>query len=188
MTILKISNSFLIVVETQNVRNIWTKGLNSGRKSKGIKGEIIRSVLQYTLFSKIYRDRTLTTTLKTDILHLIRKGQKDPDLGGNYMPISPLSIHYKLASCCITQCLWPLFSKVIGQQQKAWLPGNVISSCIIHILNSMEYTDRKKIETLTLFHAGGGECKQHPLTSCSFHLDPLDWGTYFCNQNSSFAM
>ena len=40
--------------------------------------------------------------------------------------------------------------KVIGQQQKAELPGNLIESCIINILNLMKHTNRKKIESLIL--------------------------------------
>ena len=53
-------------------------------------------------------------------------------------PISLPSIHYKLASCCMTQRLRPLVGKVIGQQQKVYVPGNVIGSCIINILNLLK--------------------------------------------------
>ena len=35
---------------------------------------------------------TLTSTLRLAIIKLLRKGQKDPTLPGNYMPISVLSI------------------------------------------------------------------------------------------------
>ena len=79
---------------------------------------------------------------------LLRKGQKDPTQTGNYRQISLLSIHYKLASCYITQRLRPV--KVVGQQQKACVPGNVIGSCIINILNLMKHGNRKKIESLIL--------------------------------------
>ena len=71
-------------------------------------------------------------------------------LTGNYRPISLLSIHYKLASCCITQRLRPLVGKVIGQQQKAYIEGNIIVSCIINILCLIEHTNRKKLESLIL--------------------------------------
>ena len=43
--------------------------------------------------------------IKKNFIRLLRKGQKDPTLNGNYRPISLLSIHYKLAQCCITQRL-----------------------------------------------------------------------------------
>ena len=92
----------------------------------------------------------LSPLLRTGIIRLLRKGQKDPTLTGNYRPISLLSIHYKLASCCITQRLRPMVGKVIGQQQKAYVPGNVIGSCIINILNLMKYANRRKLESLIL--------------------------------------
>ena len=38
----------------------------------------------------------LTSTLRLAIVKLLRKGQKDPTLPGNYRPISLLSIFYKL--------------------------------------------------------------------------------------------
>ena len=64
--------------------------------------------------NECYVDGSLTSNLRTDIIRQLRKGQKNPTLTGNYSPICLLSIHYKLASCCITQCLRPLVSKVIG--------------------------------------------------------------------------
>ena len=87
--------------------------------------------------NECYRDGPLTSPLKTGIIRLLRKRQKDPTLTGNYRPISLLSIHYKLTSCVITQRLRPMVGRVIGQQQKAYVPGNVIGSCIINILNLM---------------------------------------------------
>ena len=106
--------------------------------------------MTFNAINECYRDGILTSPLKTGIIRLLRKGQKDPTLTGNYRPISLLSIHYKLASCCITQRLRPLVGRVIGQQQKAYVPGNVIGSCIINILNLMKYANRKKIKSLIL--------------------------------------
>ena len=81
---------------------------------------------------------------------LLSKGQKDPTLTGNYRPISLLSIHYKLASCRITQRLRQLVSKVIGQQQKAYVEGNIIGCCIVNILNLIKHANIKKMESLIL--------------------------------------
>ena len=66
-------------------------------------------LVTFYAINECYRTGTLTSPLRTGIIHLLRKGQKDPTLTGNYRPISLLSIHYKLASCCITQRLRPLF-------------------------------------------------------------------------------
>ena len=100
--------------------------------------------------NECYRDGSLTSNLRTDIIHILRKGQKDLTLTGNCRPISLLSIHYKLASCCIMKRLRPLFSKVIEQQQKAYIEGNIIGSCIVNILNLMKHANKKQMESLIL--------------------------------------
>ena len=115
-----------------------------GSSAPGIDGFTVNWLRK---FWDSYKDGALTSPLKTGIIRLLRKGQKDPTLTGNYRPISLLSIHYKLASCCITQRLRPMVGKVIGQQQKAYVPGNVIGSCIINILNLMKYTNRSMLHT-----------------------------------------
>ena len=84
-------------------------------------------LVTFYAINECYRTGTLTSPLRTGIIRLLRKGQKDPTLTGNYRPISLLSIHYKLASCCITQRLRPLVGRVIGTQQKAYVPGTLTS-------------------------------------------------------------
>ena len=102
--------------------------------------------------NECYRDGSLTSDLRTGIIRLLRKGQKDPTLTGKYCPISLLSIHCKLALCCITKRLRSLVSKVIGQQQKAYIEGNIIGSCIVNILNLMKHANRKQMESLILLN------------------------------------
>ena len=106
--------------------------------------------MTFNAINKCYRNGSLTYTLRTGIIRLLRKGQKDLTLTGNYWLILLLSIHYKLSSCCITQRLRSVIGRVIGHKQKAYLPGNVIGSCIINILNLMKYANRRKIESLIL--------------------------------------
>ena len=91
-----------------------------------------------------FTNNGLTGLLKTAIIRLLRKGQKDPTLAGNYRPISLLSIHYKLASCAITQRIKPAVNRVVGRQQKAYVEGNVIGSCIINLLSMMKNVNEKK--------------------------------------------
>ena len=43
----------------------------------------------------------LTTTLRTAIFKLLRKGDKDPSKEANFSPISFISAFYKIASCVI---------------------------------------------------------------------------------------
>ena len=44
----------------------------------------------------------LTSTLKSAIFKLLRKGDKDPTLAAKFRPISLLSAFYKITSCVIT--------------------------------------------------------------------------------------
>ena len=43
-----------------------------------------------------------------------------------------------------------MVSKVIGQQQKAYVEGNIIGSCIVNILNLTKHANIKKMESLIL--------------------------------------
>ena len=78
--------------------------------------------------NECFDNNGLTGLLKTAIIRYLRKGGKDPIIAGNYRPISLLSIHYKLASCAITQRIKPAVNRVVGRQQKAYVEGNIIGS------------------------------------------------------------
>ena len=56
---------------------------------------------------------SLSTLLKTAIMKILRKGEKDPLEAGNYRPISLLSVFYKMASAAITRRLQTLIENVI---------------------------------------------------------------------------
>ena len=58
-----------------------------GSRASGIGRFIVKSEIA---INKCYRGGNLTTNLKTGIIRLLRKGQKDPTLTGNYRPISLL--------------------------------------------------------------------------------------------------
>ena len=63
--------------------------------------------------NRCYENGKLTDTMNMAVIKLLRKGSKDPTYSISYRPISLLSIHYKLASCAITQRLKPLMSTLI---------------------------------------------------------------------------
>ena len=93
---------------------------------------------------------TLTPTLRKSIVKLLRKGNKDPTIAGNYRPISLLSIFYKLASCAITQRIKPAIESIIGRQQKAYIKHNNIGSCFINLINLIRHTISTKKSGLIL--------------------------------------
>ena len=92
----------------------------------------------------------MTKTLRTAIIKILRKGDKDPLEATSYRPISLLSIFYKLASCVITRHIKPVVEQVVGKEQKAYINSNNIGSCILNLLNMIEFTNDKKRAWLIL--------------------------------------
>ena len=86
----------------------------------------------------------LTTSLRKAIIKLLRKGNKDPTLTGNYRPISLLSIFYKIASCAITQRIKPAVNNIIGRQQKAYIKSINIGSVLLNLLNLIKHINEKE--------------------------------------------
>ena len=83
-------------------------------------------------------------------MKLLRKGEKSPLEAGNYRPISLLSVFYKIASGVITRRLETVIEKVIGRQQKAYSRIKNIGSVLINLLNTMNYANKRKFETMIL--------------------------------------
>ena len=71
----------------------------------------------------------LTRVLNSAVIKLLRKSKKNLLLDESYRPISLLSIFYKLASCCITKSIKPVFELLIEKQQKAYITSVEIKSC-----------------------------------------------------------
>ena len=130
----------------------------NGSSSPGIDGFTVNYLRKFwPLLKYLTKDALnatqvdgLTQTLKSAILKLLRKGEKDPLDIGNYRPISLLSIFYKLASCCITRRIKPAVESIIGKQQKAYIDKNNIGSCLINLLNMMEHVNKRQIPAIIL--------------------------------------
>ena len=66
----------------------------------------------------------LTRVLNSAVIKLRRKSKKNLLLDESYRPISLLSIFYKLASCCITKSIKPVFELLIEKQQIVYITSN----------------------------------------------------------------
>ena len=86
----------------------------------------------------------LFSALKTAINKLLRKGTKDLTLTTNYCPISLLSIHYRLASCEITQRINPHMADLVGRQQNVCVDID-IGSFIINLLSMIKHFNEKRL-------------------------------------------
>ena len=116
--------------------------------------------------NECYGTGSLTSQLRTGIIRLLKKGQKDPTLAGNYRPISLLSIHYKLASCCITQQLRPLVGRVtVEPNEKKKVESLILLIDFRKAFDSLSY--RYIDECLKLFNFGPSIRKWVSLFFCN---------------------
>ena len=93
---------------------------------------------------------SLTPTLKSTTLKLLRKGDKDATLPENYRPISLLSVFYKIASCAISNRVKKALPFIIGKQQKAYVSNDNIGTVLINILGLIEHCNANKVASLLL--------------------------------------
>ena len=134
----------------------------------------------------------LTKTLRTAIIKILRKGDKDPMEASNYRPISLLSIFYKLASCVITRRIKPVVEQLIGKEQKAYIKTNNIGSCILNLLNMMKFANDKKKAWLILlidfnkaFDSISHEFLNNTLELMGFGEDMREWIKIFFNNREA---
>merc|ERR1712002_59874 len=110
---------------------------------------MLRHLVRMAL-NEMYDEAAISEMCRLAIIRLLRKGEKSPLLPGNYRPISLLSIFYKLASACITKRIKPVLARLIGKEQKAYLPENNIGSVIMNLINMIHFCNTKKKEALIL--------------------------------------
>ena len=97
-----------------------------------------------------YEKGELTTMLKTAIMKLLRKGDKNRLEATNYRPISLLSVFYKIASGVITRRLDTVINKVIGRQQKAYSREKNITSVLLNVINMIEEAVKSRKSALLI--------------------------------------
>jgi hypothetical protein len=150
----------------------------------------LKQITQDALNSSL--GNSLSNSLRLAIVKLLRKGQKDPTIPGNYRPISLLSFFYKLASACITNRLKPAVTHIIGKEQKAYTAENNIGSVIINIINLMSSTISKKEAGLILlidfkkaFDSLSHSFIFNTLNTLGFKSDIITWIKCFLKNRSA---
>ena len=92
----------------------------------------------------------LTTTLRTAIMKLIQKGNKDPSNPNSFRPIRLLSVIYKIASCAISNRIKKTLLVIIGRQQQAYMPNDNIGACLLNLLSTINHCNRNKLDGILL--------------------------------------
>ena len=94
--------------------------------------------------NEMKRKGKITTTLKTAIMKLLQKGNKDPTNPNSFRPISLLSVIYKIASCAISNRIKKTLPVIIGIQQKAYVPNHNIGTCLLILLSTIQHCNKNK--------------------------------------------
>ena len=69
---------------------------------------------------------TLPSKQREGVIVLIPKHDKDQRIIGDLRPITLLNCYYKIISGVLTNRMKPVLQKIIGNHQKAYLPGRYI--------------------------------------------------------------
>ena len=78
---------------------------------------------------EIFENKELPLTVRLGIIALIPKGDKDKRLISNWRPLTLLETLYKLISSTLASRLKPTLDRLLGHEQKAYVPGRFISEC-----------------------------------------------------------
>ena len=76
---------------------------------------------------EIFENKELPLTVRLGIIALIPKGDKDRRLISNWRPLTLLVTLYKLISSTLASRLKPTLDRLLGHEQKAYVPGCFIS-------------------------------------------------------------
>ena len=76
--------------------------------------------------NKTFEQDFLSIMQKLGIITIIPKGDKDPRHLGNWRPQTLLNTFYKLISSVLAERLKPILERIIGHEQKAYIPERFI--------------------------------------------------------------
>ena len=93
---------------------------------------------------------SISVSNKLGIITLIPKGDKDKNLLKNWRPLTLLSTYYKLISGCIAERLKPALNRIIGPEQKGYLPGRFIGEVTRTTYDIFSYAKNNNISGIIL--------------------------------------
>ena len=78
---------------------------------------------------EIFKNKKLPLTVRLGIIALIPKGDKDLRYISKWRPLTLLDMLYKLLSTTLASRLKTTLDRILGSEQKAYVPGCFISEC-----------------------------------------------------------
>ena len=97
-----------------------------------------------------YSKGIMSTSMRQAIITCIPKGDKDRKFIKNWLPISLLTVIYKLASSVIAERIKPFLNAIISEPQSGFIPGRCIGDCTRLIYDLMFYTEKHHIPGLLM--------------------------------------
>merc|ERR1712101_56749 len=93
---------------------------------------------------------SLPSKQREGVIVLIPKQDKDQRIIGNLRPITLLNCYYKIISGVLTNRMKPVLQKLIGNHQKAYLPGRYIGECTRTVYDIMNYAINNEIPSMAM--------------------------------------
>lgn len=107
--------------------------------------------LLYKAFLQCIKEGCLSPTMKTGLITLLPKPQKDLLMLDNWRPITLLCSDYKLLALVYANRLKHVIGKLIEEYQSAFIKGRYIHNHIRLILDMMDYQSFIQSDSLVLF-------------------------------------
>ena len=130
---------------------------------------------------EIYSNQELPLSQRLGIIALIPKSDKDQRFITNWRPLTLLETFYKLISATLANRMKPVLDKIIGQQQKAYIPGRYIAECTRNTYDLFNYAKVNNLPGIMLMIDF-----EKPFDSVYFRfliapLEMFGFGEYFIN-------
>ena len=87
---------------------------------------------------------------KLGIVIIIPKGDKDSRLLSNWGTLSLLNTFYKLISSVLAERLKPVLERIIGSEQKAYIPGRFIGEVTRTTYDIFQYVKQNNLPGMIL--------------------------------------
>ena len=111
---------------------------------------IIKNDFKELIKHIFFKKKELPESMKTAIISMIpKKDPNDTDIV-KWRPISLLCVDYKIITKTLTNRLLPTLQEIISIEQSAAVPNRTIYNNLFTIRDTIEYSNKKKIETICL--------------------------------------
>ena len=100
---------------------------------------------------EIFINKELPLTVRLGIIALIPKGDKDRKFISNWQPLTLLDTLYKLSSSTLASMLKATLNRILGNEQKAYVPGRFISKCTRNTYEIFTHAKEYNLPGIILF-------------------------------------